>query len=126
MEIKKIIHLFLFCILVSSNSLFSQDLDKKITIIARDQSLGEVIRKIGDEGNIYFSYNPESLPLDLKISVKAKNKSIHEVLDLVLKKNGIIYFVTENQVVLKLNRGEETGKPGVKGPAWQAYHQRLP
>ena len=116
MEIKKIIHLFLFCILVSSNSLLSQDLNKKITIIARNQSLGEVIRKIGDEGNIYFSYNPKSLPLDLKISVKAKNKSLHEVLDLVLKKNGIIYFVTENQVVLKLNHGEETGKSGEKGP----------
>ncbi len=90
-----------------STSVFSQDLDKKITIIVRKQSLGEVIRKIGDQGKILFSYNPQSLPLDLKISVKARNKTVRDVLDLVLKKNGINYFVLENQVVLKMNHKDE-------------------
>ncbi len=94
--------------------MFSQDLEKKITVITRNQPLGEVINKIGDEGNIFFSYNPQSLPLDIKVTVKAKNKSIREVLDLVLKKNGITYFITENQVVLKMSRMEGTDKPGEK------------
>jgi len=99
-----------------SHSIFSQDLDKKITLIVRKQSLGEVIRKIGEEGKIFFSYNPQSLPLDLKISVKAKNKTLHEVLDLVMRKNGINYFVLENQVVLKMNQTEETEKTREKIP----------
>jgi hypothetical protein len=110
LEIRKLIPLFFACFLLHSNSLFSQDLDKKITIIAKNQSLGELIRKIGDEGKIFFSYNPQSLPLNQKISIKAKNKSIHEVLDLVLKKYGITYFITENQVVLKVNQKEEADK----------------
>jgi hypothetical protein len=97
------------------NSVFSQDLDKKITILAKKQALGEVIRKIGEEGKIFFSYNPESLPLNLKVSIKAKNKTIREVLDQVLKKNGINYFVLENQVVLKLNQTPETDKTQAKG-----------
>jgi hypothetical protein len=110
LEIRKLIPLFFACFLLHSNSLFSQDLDKKITIIAKNQSLGEVIRKIGDEGKIFFSYNPQSLPLNQKISIKAKNKSIHEVLDLVLKKYGITYFIIENQVVLKVNQKEDEDK----------------
>jgi hypothetical protein len=100
-----------------SHSVFSQDLDKKITIITRKQSLGEVIRKIGDEGNIFFSYNPQSIPLGMKISVKARNKTIREILDLVLKKNGIDYFVLENQVVLKMNHRDEADKSREKSPA---------
>jgi hypothetical protein len=89
-----------------SHSVFSQDLDKKITLIVHKQSLGDVISKISDDGKILFSYNPQSLPLDRKISLKAKNKTVREVLDLVLKKNGINYFVLENQVVLKLIQPE--------------------
>ena len=91
-----------------SHSVFSQDLDKKITLIVHKQSLGAVIQKIGDEGKIFFSYNPQSLPLDMKISVKARNKTVREILDLVLKKNRIDYFVLENQVVLKMNQKDQT------------------
>lgn len=117
MEIRKIIPLFLFFSLLFSNFLFSQDLEKKITIISRNQSLGEIIRKIGDEGKIFFSYNPQSIPLDLKITIKAKNKPIREILDLVLKKNGIVYFITESQVVLKMNQKEEINKNKEKIPS---------
>jgi hypothetical protein len=92
-----------------SGSLFSQDLDKKITIIVKKQPLVEVISKIGDEAKIYFSYNPQSLPQDLRITVKAKDKTVREVLDRILKKNGINYFILENQVVLKVIHPEESG-----------------
>ena len=110
MEIRKLIYPFFFCSILISHSVFSQDLEKKITLIVKKQSLGEVIRKIGDEGKILFSYNPQSLPLDLKITVKARNKTVREVLDLVLKKNGINYFILENQVVLKMNPKDEADK----------------
>ena len=93
-----------------SISVFSQDLDKKITLIVNKQSLGVVIQKIGDDGKIFFSYNPQNLPLDLRISMKARNKTVREILDLVLKKNGIDYFVLENQVVLKMNQKGQTDK----------------
>jgi len=110
LEIRKLIFPFFFCFLVFSISVFAQDLDKKITLIVHKQSLGVVIQKIGDNGKIFFSYNPQNLPLDMKISVKAKDKTVREILDLVLKKNGIDYFVLENQVVLKMNQKSQTDR----------------
>ncbi|MCX6245074.1 MAG: TonB-dependent receptor [Bacteroidetes bacterium] len=111
MENRKLIALFFICFLFFSVFSFSQDLDKKITIVVKNQPLGEVIRKIGEEGKIFFSYNPQSLPLDRKITLKARDISIREILDLALKKNGINYFVLENQVVLKAVHDETAGKP---------------
>lgn len=110
LEIRKLIPLFLFCFFLLSNSLFSQDLDQKITIIAKNQSLGEIISKIGDDGKIFFSYNPQSLPLDLKISIKVKDKPIHEILDMLFRKNGVTYLVKENHVILKGRQKEEPGR----------------
>lgn len=121
MEIRKLIYPLFFCFLLICTSVFSQDLDKKITFTAKKQALGEVIRKIGEEGKISFSYNPESLPLNLKISFKAKNKPIREVLDQVLKKNGINYFVLENHVVLKLNQNPGTDKTQTKSAVGEKY-----
>ncbi|MCX6247577.1 MAG: TonB-dependent receptor [Bacteroidetes bacterium] len=100
-----------------SVSVCSQDLERKITLIVKKQTLSEVIRIIGDEGKINFSYNPQSLPLDRLITVKARNKPVHEILELVFKKNGINYFVLENQVVLKMNGKERPGTSGEKPPA---------
>ena len=110
MEIRKTIYFFFSCFLIFSNVVFSQDLDKKITIYSKKQPLPEVIHRIGDEAHIFFSFNPQSLPQNLLISLKAKNKSVREILDLVLKKNGISYFVLENQIVIKVNHPKEQEK----------------
>jgi hypothetical protein len=111
LENRKLISAFFFCFLFISFSAFSQDLNKKITLISKNQPLGDVIRKIGEEGKIFFSYNPKSLPLERKISLKARNKSIREILDLVMKKNGINYFIVENQIILKASHDETAAKP---------------
>lgn len=78
-----------------------QDLDKKITLNLKNVSLDEAIKQIGKAGGIYFSYSPQAIPVSTIVSVKAKNKSIREILDDVLKKNGVVYSVVENQVILK-------------------------
>jgi hypothetical protein len=116
LEIRKLIYPFFICFLILSRSAFSQDLDKKITIIVKNRPLGEVITEIGEDASLLFSYNPQSLPLNLKISIKAKTKSIREILNQVLSKNGITYFILENQVVLKMKNTNEKGMIHEKSP----------
>lgn len=80
----------------------SQDLNKKISIVANDQPLGEVIRQISDTGKIYFSYNSQTIPVDLKITIHAYEWTIRDILEEVLIKNGIDYFIVENHLILKM------------------------
>ncbi len=79
----------------------AQDLTKKITVIVNDQSIGEVLKMISRQGNIDFSYSPQVIPAGKIVSIEARHKTIRQVLDELLRKNGIDYFVVENQVILR-------------------------
>jgi hypothetical protein len=111
LKIGKPISIFLLFILAFALYGPAQDLNRKISINFKKQSLPEVISILGKEGNILFSYNPQSLPADIRITIKVKDKSLREVLDAVLKKNGISWFVVENQVVLKVSHDNASAHP---------------
>jgi len=81
---------------------FAQDLDKRITIHLKNKTLDEAIRVIGDSANIFFSYNPQSIPVEKKVTLHITGKSVREVLEEVLTPNGITYSLVENQIVLRL------------------------
>ncbi|NVO04138.1 MAG: carboxypeptidase-like regulatory domain-containing protein, partial [Bacteroidetes bacterium] len=80
----------------------------------KDKSIAEIISFVSDLGNVKFSYSPQQVPVNKKISVKAKNKTIKEVLNEVLKENGIDYFVLENQIILKPQKISNNENPVVK------------
>jgi hypothetical protein len=105
-------YFFLFMFLLFVRIAFSQDLTKKITITVHDQPLDEVIKQIGETGKIYFSYNSQTIPTGLKITLQAVDRTIKEVLDEILTKNGIEYFIIEDQVVLKMKNPEDLNHPG--------------
>jgi len=87
-------------------SVFSQDLSKRITIIAEDLPLEKVISEIEVRGDIYFSYSPQSIPASMPINIHAEDKSIKYILKKVLRKNGIKYDVVESHIVLRPYEGE--------------------
>ncbi len=89
--------LFLFLTVVS----IAQDLSKKITIIVKDQPISEVLKLIARQGNIDFSYSPQVIPAGKYVTIEARHKTIRQVLDELLRLNGIDYFVVENQVILR-------------------------
>ncbi len=105
--IKKIVLLFA-AMLLGTTCLLSQDLSRRITIVAENTPLEEIIREIEEKGEVYFSYSPQSIPASLPVSIDAQNKSIKYILKQVLKKNGIKYDLVENHIVLRTS-GEETG-----------------
>lgn len=59
---------------------------------------------ISREGDILFSYNPRQLPLKEKVSVQATDKSVSLILDQLLKPLGISWLVSENQVILRMEK----------------------
>jgi hypothetical protein len=83
---------------------FSQDLSRKITIVAHDVPLEQIIREIEKKGEIYFSYSPQSIPAQKLINIEANNKSIKYILRKVFVKNGIKYDLVENHIVLNPSR----------------------
>jgi len=89
---------------------FAQNLGKKITIECHDQPLGEVIRQIGEKGDILFSYNPQSIPVNKIITVIARNSSLSKIFEKVFTANGIDYAISEKQVILKLHKKDISDK----------------
>ncbi len=95
--------IFALCFMVTT-IVTAQNIDQKISIKAKDKPLGEVIKQISQAAQINFSYSSQIIPVEKKVSIRASNKTVRSILDDLLKKNGIDYFLLENQVVLKLTR----------------------
>jgi len=98
--------LFSCLLLIAVKTSFAQNLNKKITIEVHEQLLGEVIKQISEKGNILFSFNPETIPIDKKITLVARNTSLLKIFDQVFTANGIEYSLSEKQVILK-QKGNE-------------------
>jgi len=92
----------------------AQNLNKRISIEIHDQPLGEVIRLISEKGDILFSFNPQSIPIDKKITVVASNTALSILFKKVFTANGIDYSVSEKQVILKLIKKEISVKPDIQ------------
>jgi len=122
LPLNKNIHYILSCLfLLAASTSFAQNLNKKITIEAYDQPLGEVIKQIAEKGNILFSYNPESLPTDKKITVVARNTPISKIFEKVFTANGIDFTVSEKQVILKPGKMKTQGASQIQIQSGRKY-----
>jgi hypothetical protein len=99
----------------------AQNLDKKITIKAKNQPLGEVIGQISKKGDILFSFSPQSIPVDRKITILARNTSLLRIFELVFTANGIDYILSEKQVILKLAKQDTSPKPDLPPKQLRKY-----
>ncbi|HSG67149.1 MAG TPA: carboxypeptidase-like regulatory domain-containing protein, partial [Bacteroidales bacterium] len=79
---------------------FSQDLNKRITIIAHEVPLEKIIKEIEGKGGVYFSYSPQAIPVHLPVSIEARDKSIGQVLKKMFRKTGISYKLVGDHIVL--------------------------
>ncbi|MEI7594197.1 MAG: TonB-dependent receptor [Bacteroidota bacterium] len=86
------------------NQITAQDLNKKITLKAKNQKLGDLLKQISSISQINFSYSAQSIPVDKVVSIKANKKSVKDILDELLIKNGVEYKLVEGQIILKLQK----------------------
>ncbi len=97
---------FIFCLLLplfSASSAFSQkiNLQKKITVVAKNKTLKSVLSEIHTKAGINFSYNNEDIDDKQKVTLIARNKNVENILDLLFSDLGIKYVSVEKQIVLK-------------------------
>jgi outer membrane cobalamin receptor len=97
----------LLLLFIASSPLFSQDLDRRITIHLKQAPLEEFLNAVTREGRILFSYAPSVLPASFKVTVDARNKPVRTILDDVLKPASITWTLVENQVVLTTRHDEK-------------------
>jgi len=77
------------------------DLQKKITVVQKKQTLSAVLNEIHKKAGINFSYNNADIDNLQKVTVIARNKPAKDVLSILFSNLGIDYVVVEEQIVLK-------------------------
>jgi hypothetical protein len=73
-------------------------LERSITITFQDEKLETVLKKISQQGNFTFSYNPNVLDINRKISHSFTNKTIREILDFLF--NGTLQYKTRGKYII--------------------------
>ena len=84
----------------------SQDLNKRITIVASEAPLEKIIKELEEKGEVNFSYNPRAIPLQAPVSIEAHDKAVEFIMRKVFRKTGVKYREVGDHIVLTV-RGEE-------------------
>ncbi len=94
---KGIVTAFIFAITLYASS---QDLRQRITLIADEVPLEQLLSEIEQKSDIYFSYNPRSIPVRMLVSIEARDKELDHILRKIFRKTVIRYRQVGQHVVL--------------------------
>ncbi len=97
----KILIFISFIFLVFTASSQNANLQKKITIIAKNKSLTFVLNEIQKKTDIKFSYNTQSINSDKKVTLIARKKTVNNILKNLFHDLNIEFIFVEKQIVLK-------------------------
>ncbi|MCJ8212005.1 TonB-dependent receptor [Mucilaginibacter sp. RS28] len=75
-------------------------LDKNVTITAANSTLQDVLKQLQKSSNVRFIYSKNSIDLAQRVSGDYQNRNLKDVLDELLKGNGIDYEVLKDRIVL--------------------------
>lgn len=75
-------------------------LNRKISVIFKDQSIPDAIQKLSKETGIRFSYNPGLIPHHRKINLSCNNQPLSEILGLLFDNPSIQFKEIGNQLVI--------------------------
>src|SRR5258708_2858332 len=76
------------------------DLERKISLVASDKTITEVLAQITELSQISFSYSKEELPSE-KVNLAANNETIGHVLDRLLTNAGLEYQQLSGLVAIR-------------------------
>lgn len=113
-ELRRLQHnkpLIIIFFILSFHLLFSQvnDLSKKITIHADNQSIEYIFSEITKQCGFNFSYNSKVLNTAKKISFHVTDKTVRETLDELATQLNIEYKIIESQIILKKPKKSKPG-----------------
>lgn len=112
-------HFFLifFCLISFRLTAQTSILEQTITIHITDKSLEDVLQKISETAEFYFSYNPALLDLDKTMTVHLNSVSTREALDHVIGNPSIQYKEIGNHIILTRIRTKPEPEPITVPPA---------
>lgn len=87
--------------LAARNSRAQGILDKKISIVLKEERLKTALDKIARAAGTSFSYTDSHIPIEHKISIKVKDLPLKEVLDRLLASYPLSYTVFNERVILR-------------------------
>jgi len=79
-----IIKVLLVCIVFMPTIMLSQqsnDLNQKITIMASNVTISELLLKIGEKADIKFAYNPKLINAKKRVNISSEKKTVRSILD---------------------------------------------
>lgn len=74
-----------------------------ITVSARNETLGQVLKQIEHQSEFLFFYNSNEINENVKITLNKKDCSLSEVLDAFVSKLGLTYTIKDRHVVLSVD-----------------------
>jgi TonB-linked SusC/RagA family outer membrane protein len=83
-------------------------LDKKISLVAEQKEIKNVLSEISKLAEIKFVYSPQRIPARKKVSIIAYDQRLGDVLNLLLQPLDVLYYVSGNQIVLMKKGSENT------------------
>ncbi|MBN2890329.1 MAG: TonB-dependent receptor [Bacteroidales bacterium] len=104
MKYFKIILIILIISTVFCDKLEAQNVyAEKITIVAKNQSLKDILSDISSQVNINFSYSNKEIDENKKTTLIARNQSVENVIKQLTNELNLKYTFVEKQVILKPN-----------------------
>lgn len=90
-------------------------LERNISLEVRGESISEALKKIAQEGNFTFSYNPSSLEVNELVSFSANQKTVREILHIIFQ-NKVKYKEKGKYLILqKDGTAEESNEFFISG-----------
>ncbi len=81
--------------------LSQNNLQKKITINAKNQPLKQILDDISTQSGFYFSYNNQQIDDNKKITLIARNQQVENVIKKLSSETGLRYTIIDKQIILK-------------------------
>ncbi len=99
----------LLFLLVSSSHAQIAILERNISLEVRGEVIAEVLKKISQQGNFTFSYNPSAIEVSATVSFSATHQSVREVLTLIFQ-DKVTYKEKGKYLILQKNEESEKSK----------------
>ena len=110
--------ILLFCSVSYGQEQDGSVLERRVSIIQKDQPLSLILDQISWQAGVYFSYNASIVDADEKFTIDAVDKSLYTILNQILDTSKVKISEKENQIIISEKTSdkqvENTGVDSVK------------
>jgi len=100
----------IICLLLFTSLLFANTslLEKKVTVYSKTKTVLDILHEIEEIADLTFSFKSDIFDRNKKVIFNEKERTIKEILDIIFTEEDIQYQEIGNQILLILNKKEET------------------